>query len=1185
MASGAFSGRSNISLHIDVATQSTNASANTSVVAINVYLYLDTTQYLPYDTGQNSSWSATVNGVSYPISGSGVSSTYAYDFRGQSAGYTQMLLSTTQTVTHGTNGDKTISFSTSSSAASPLGSASASGTLVLTNFDRSPNTPNAPTLTRSSAGTTISITNVAPTTPIKNSGPAITSYSFQYSTNDSTWTLLGSQASATYSWTSATSTTAYYFRTAATNSDGTSSYSASTLIAGIPTAVTGLAATPSTTVNTQVALAWTASSTGSPTSYKLYINGVYKRAVSITSATITSSDGIVGGTSYTFGVSAVNAIGESTLATVVATPNTYPTVPRNVIASPSSNNYREIYISWTAPASTYGTISAYNIYVDGSEYSAASVSGTTLSTTITKSTEGGTDLSPGTSYSITVKATNGIGQSAASTAKNSYPSDVPSAPTFSTLTASTSTEARLDLTWSAPTSTYGTLTGYDIYTATSLGGTYTLAKTVSGSTTSTFIDSTNGLSVGVIYYVKITARNAIADANPSVSTNYSATLSVLSPGVPSAPRNLAAAVSSTAFYQIVLSWDEPSSVSGGITGYTVYSVDLVSSALTQIGTTGPTTRTFTVTGLTRNQTYKYAVKARNAYADSQNTVSASSNVVGPTTAVGPPDAPTSLVAVPSTNIAGRVVLQWVAPTGTYGGLTGYTLYNGLGTVLSSSITSTATSFNVDGLLAATDYTFYLRARNALADTVGTFSEPSNSVTAQIYGAPATATSLVATTSTTIPGRVVLTWTAGTNTDRFEVLFGLTNPPTTSYGFTIPTAVSTANTATIDGLTGGLTYYLQLRSQNTITDYSGLTGTESSVVSAVPITTLTASIPADVNVTNTTNTALTGVFSISSNSPATTFSFDVPITNAVSTTSIPATATYTLENQTNSSLATTTGTTVTITSAGFTTLSYTKSGTNISAVGVSSGSVVNATNRDVFNGTATVYDVTDDVGSNTAFIRYAKTASNIAEITSTGTLTNNSNTVFNTSRAIISDMSEDTITFSKTNANVEDTAASGSVTNLTNRDVYNIGDSATVTAVGNHNVIRYVPLSTLGVAPSAISLGTVTMTLASPAVFTKSAHDLINGTLVYITTTGALPTSLSAYKQYYVRNVTANTFNLSTTLTGALISTASLSQSGTHTLYLPAATQVTREILSPYGEATRGEKNSSLEVKYRSGWLG
>jgi hypothetical protein len=129
MASGAFSGRSNISLHIDVATQSTNIATNTSVVSINVYLYLDNTTFQPYDLNPSgSSWSATVDGQGY----SGV---YSYDFRGKSAGYVQYLLSTTKTITHNANGSKTISFSSSSTAASPLGSASCSDSLVLTDFD------------------------------------------------------------------------------------------------------------------------------------------------------------------------------------------------------------------------------------------------------------------------------------------------------------------------------------------------------------------------------------------------------------------------------------------------------------------------------------------------------------------------------------------------------------------------------------------------------------------------------------------------------------------------------------------------------------------------------------------------------------------------------------------------------------------------------------------------------------------------------------------------------------------------------------------------------------------------------------------------------------------------------------------------------------------------------------------
>lgn len=129
MASGAFSGRSNISLHIDVTKQSENIAANTSVVYIHVYLYLDNTSFQPYDLNPTgSSWSATVDGQGY-------SGFYSYDFRGQPAGYVKTLLSTTKTITHNADGSKTISFSASSTAASPLGSASCSGSLALTNFD------------------------------------------------------------------------------------------------------------------------------------------------------------------------------------------------------------------------------------------------------------------------------------------------------------------------------------------------------------------------------------------------------------------------------------------------------------------------------------------------------------------------------------------------------------------------------------------------------------------------------------------------------------------------------------------------------------------------------------------------------------------------------------------------------------------------------------------------------------------------------------------------------------------------------------------------------------------------------------------------------------------------------------------------------------------------------------------
>lgn len=84
-----------------------------------------------------------------------------------------------------------------------------------------------------------------------------------------------------------------------------------------------------------------------------------------------------------------------------------------------------------------------------------------------------------------------------------------------------------------------------------------------------------------------------------------------------------------------------------------------------------------------------------------------------------------------------------------------------------------------------------------------------------------------------------------------------------------------------------------------------------------------------------------------------------------------------------------------------------------------------------------------------------------------------------------------------------------------------------------------------------SRGAVTITIASPGVITLTNHNLDTGDAIFITTTGALPTGLTANTNYYVINVTSSTFRLATSLSNALAGTAintSGTQSGTHTLY-------------------------------------
>jgi hypothetical protein len=85
---------------------------------------------------------------------------------------------------------------------------------------------------------------------------------------------------------------------------------------------------------------------------------------------------------------------------------------------------------------------------------------------------------------------------------------------------------------------------------------------------------------------------------------------------------------------------------------------------------------------------------------------------------------------------------------------------------------------------------------------------------------------------------------------------------------------------------------------------------------------------------------------------------------------------------------------------------------------------------------------------------------------------------------------------------------------------------------------------LGDADTAVQ-SVATITIAAPGVVTWTAHGLIEGTPIKFSTTGALPTGLTPGVIYYVKYLTANTFNLATTPGGAAITTTG-TQSGVHT---------------------------------------
>jgi hypothetical protein len=81
----------------------------------------------------------------------------------------------------------------------------------------------------------------------------------------------------------------------------------------------------------------------------------------------------------------------------------------------------------------------------------------------------------------------------------------------------------------------------------------------------------------------------------------------------------------------------------------------------------------------------------------------------------------------------------------------------------------------------------------------------------------------------------------------------------------------------------------------------------------------------------------------------------------------------------------------------------------------------------------------------------------------------------------------------------------------------------------------------------------TVTIASPAVFTQTGHGYVAGDKLRFSTTGALPTGLTAGTYYYVisAGLGTDTFQVSATEGGSAVNTSG-SQSGTHNIQLSQA---------------------------------
>ena len=423
--------------------------------------------------------------------------------------------------------------------------------------------------------------------------------------------------------------TTYYYRVRAYNSGGNSSYSntdnAKThSIPNVPGSLSAWAVSMS-----RIDIAWSDNS-GNEDGFKIERKqgsaGSWSQIASV-GANVESynSIGLSSGTKYYYRVRAYNSIGNSDYSnTAGATTGSLPSKPTNLTANTVSTS--RIDLSWNDNSNNETGFQISRKTGAGGTWSQIATVG--ANTTIYQNT----DLSSGTGYEYRIRAVNTWGQSDYSNVAGA--ATLTPLPSPSGLTASASSESRINLSWNDRSNNEN---GFKIERKTGDTGTWSQIASVSANSTGY---SNSGLNPSTLYKYRVRAYNA------SMHSSYSNVAQAATQGPPAKPEGLfAEAVSTT---RIDLEWQDESVNEDG---FKIDRKEGASGNWTEIASVTAGQETYEDANLDSGTTYHYRVHAHNVWG-----VSDYSDQVTETTGMLPAK-PSDLFAT----VAGvdRIDLEWV----------------------------------------------------------------------------------------------------------------------------------------------------------------------------------------------------------------------------------------------------------------------------------------------------------------------------------------------------------------------------------------------------------------------------------------------------------------------------------------------------------------------------------------------